>query len=321
MPQPIRESVLPNNMSNKLTGDLKPFAWLRRPDWQAPDWKALHKKWRPWLQFKVIAGGGTLTIFVLLAVFASLVAPFDPNRQDLMMAMTEPQYFAGPHFLGTDHVGRDILSRCIHGARVSLVIALSVVVISGAVGVFLGVVSGYFGKTTDFIQKLVEVMWAFPPLLLAIAVLAFLGQGLAILIMALTLQRWIPFCRVTRANALTLKEREFIVAARSLGATHTRIIMKHLLPNLMQSALVIGTFAMASAIIAEAALSFLGLGVPPSTPTWGGMLADGRTYISTSYWMALFPGVCIFVTVLAINMLGDALRDILDPKLKRSGAR
>ena len=322
MPQPIRESVLPNNMSNKLTGDLKPFAWLRRPDWQAPDWKALHKKWRPWLQFKVIAGGGTLTIFVLLAVFASLVAPFDPNRQDLMMAMTEPQYFAGPHFLGTDHVGRDILSRCIHGARVSLVIALSVVVISGAVGVFLGVVSGYFGKTTDFIiQKLVEVMWAFPPLLLAIAVLAFLGQGLAILIMALTLQRWIPFCRVTRANALTLKEREFIVAARSLGATHTRIIMKHLLPNLMQSALVIGTFAMASAIIAEAALSFLGLGVPPSTPTWGGMLADGRTYISTSWWMALFPGVCIFVTVLAINMLGDALRDLLDPKLKRSGAR
>jgi peptide/nickel transport system permease protein len=219
-------------------------------------------------------------------------------------------------------VGRDILSRCIFGARVSLAIALAVVVISGAVGVLLGVVSGYFGKYIDFgIQKIVEVMWAFPPLLLAIAVLAFLGQGLSILIMALTLQRWIPFCRVTRANALTLKEREFVTAARSLGATHTRIIFKHLLPNLMQSALVIGTFAMASAIIAEAALSFLGLGVPPAIPTWGGMLADGRTYISTSWWMALFPGLCIFVTVLAINMLGDALRDNLDPKLKRSGGR
>lgn len=295
-----------------------------RSDARAPgiDWSQLRKRLKPWLQFKVLAGGGTLALFVLAALFADWVAPYDPNKQNLMGAMTPPQYFFGPHFFGSDHVGRDILSRCIHGARVSLAIALAVVVISGAVGVLLGVVSGYFGKFIDFaIQKIVEVMWAFPPLLLAIAVLAFLGQGLSILIMALTLQRWIPFCRVTRANALTLKEREFVTAARSLGATHTRIIFKHLLPNLMQSALVIGTFAMASAIIAEAALSFLGLGVPPSIPTWGGMLADGRTYISTSWWMALFPGLCIFATVLAINMLGDALRDNLDPKLKRSGGR
>lgn len=286
------------------------------------DWARLRKKMRPWLSFKVVAGGGSLALFVLAAVFADFVAPFDPNRQNLMSAMTPPQYFWGPHFLGSDHVGRDVLSRCIHGARVSLAIALAVVAISGAVGVLLGVISGYFGRFVDFsIQKVVEVMWAFPPLLLAIAVLAFLGQGLGILIMALTLQRWIPFCRVTRANALTLKEREFVTAARSLGATHTRIIFRHLLPNLMQSALVIGTFAMASAIIAEAALSFLGLGVPPVIPTWGGMLADGRTYISTSWWMALFPGLCIFATVLAINMVGDALRDNLDPKLKRSGGR
>lgn len=286
------------------------------------DWRQLRKRLTPWLNFKVAAGGGALLVLLIASLFAEWVAPYDPNRQNLMAAMTPPQYFFGPHFLGTDHVGRDILSRCIHGARVSLAIALAVVVISGAVGVLLGVISGYFGRSVDFlIQKTVEVMWAFPPLLLAIAVLAFLGQGLAILIMALTLQRWIPFCRVTRANAMTLKEREFITAARSLGATHTRIIFRHLLPNLMQSALVIGTFAMASAIIAEAALSFLGLGVPPSVPTWGGMLADGRTYISTSWWMALFPGLCIFVTVLAINMLGDALRDNLDPKLKRSGGR
>ncbi len=293
-------------------------------DTRAPvvDWRQLRKKLKPWLQFKVLAGGGVLVLFLLASIFAEWVSPFDPNRQNLMKAMTPPEYFFGPHFFGTDHVGRDILSRCIFGARVSLAIALAVVVISGAVGVLLGVISGYFGKFIDFgIQKIVEVMWAFPPLLLAIAVLAFLGQGLSILIMALTLQRWIPFCRVTRANALTLKEREFVTAARSLGATHTRIIFKHLLPNLMQSALVIGTFAMASAIIAEAALSFLGLGVPPAIPTWGGMLADGRTYISTSWWMALFPGLCIFVTVLAINMLGDALRDNLDPKLKRSGGR
>ncbi|MBX9759073.1 MAG: ABC transporter permease [Beijerinckiaceae bacterium] len=305
MPHPTPASALPSE--------------VRSP---GLDWRQLRKRLKPWLQFKVLAGGGVLLLFFLASIFAEWVSPFDPNRQNLMKAMTPPEYFFGPHFFGTDHVGRDILSRCIFGARVSLAIALAVVVISGAVGVLLGVISGYFGRFVDFgIQKVVEVMWAFPPLLLAIAVLAFLGQGLSILIMALTLQRWIPFCRVTRANALTLKEREFVTAARSLGATHTRIIFKHLLPNLMQSALVIGTFAMASAIIAEAALSFLGLGVPPVIPTWGGMLADGRTYISTSWWMALFPGLCIFVTVLAINMLGDALRDNLDPKLKRSGGR
>ena len=250
MPHPTPASALPS--------DTRP---------SVVDWRQLRKRLKPWLQFKVVAGGGVLVLFLLASIFAEWVAPFDPNRQNLMKAMTPPEYFFGPHFLGTDHVGRDILSRCIFGARVSLAIALAVVVISGAVGVLLGVVSGYFGKYIDFgIQKIVEVMWAFPPLLLAIAVLAFLGQGLSILIMALTLQRWIPFCRVTRANALTLKEREFVTAARSLGATHTRIIFKHLLPNLMQSALVIGTFAMASAIIAEAALSFLGLGVPPPSP-------------------------------------------------------
>lgn len=284
--------------------------------------RRLRKALGPWLTFKALTGAGILAILALCAVFAPFVAPFDPQQQDLMAALTPPQYFAGPYVLGTDHVGRDILSRVIYGARVSLVIALAVVVISGVIGVALGVISGYFGRTTDFvIQKLVEVMWAFPPLLLAIAVLAFLGQGLGILIMALTLQRWIPYCRVARANAMTLKEREYVMAARSLGASHARIIWKHILPNLIQSALVIGTFAMAAAIIAEAALSFLGLGVPPSIPTWGGMLADGRTYISTAWWMALFPGLSIFATVLAINLLGDALRDNLDPKLKRSGAR
>lgn len=284
--------------------------------------RRLRRALGPWMTFKALTGAGILALLALCAVFAPLVAPYDPRHQDLMAALTPPQFFSGPFFFGTDHVGRDILSRVIYGARVSLVIALAVVVISGVIGVALGIVSGYFGRTTDFvIQKLVEVMWAFPPLLLAIAVLAFLGQGLGILIMALTLQRWIPYCRVARANAMTLKEREYVMAARSLGASHARIIWKHILPNLIQSALVIGTFAMAAAIIAEAALSFLGLGVPPSIPTWGGMLADGRTYISTAWWMALFPGLSIFATVLAINLLGDALRDNLDPKLKRSGAR
>ena len=192
---------------------------------------------------------------------------------------------------------------------------------AGVMGIALGAISGYFaGRTDFFIQKLVEVVWAFPPLLLAIAIMAFFGQGLGILIFALVAQRWIPYCRVSRGQALSLRTRDFVDAARSLGATNTRIIMKHILPNLMQSAMVIGTFAMATAIISEASLSFLGLGVPPEIPTWGAMLADGRTYISTSWWLALFPGLCIFFTVLGINLLGDGMRDIFDPRLKRSGS-
>jgi peptide/nickel transport system permease protein len=274
---------------------------------------------RPWLKFKSASSIAVLSVLVICAVLAPLVAPFDPQLQDLSRAMLPPSMLPF-HPFGTDHVGRDILSRVIYGARISMIIALAVVAISGACGLLLGVVSGYFGGRTDFlIQKVVEVFWAFPPLLLAIAVVAFLGQSLGILILALALQRWIPYCRVARANALTLKEREYIVAARSLGASNTRIILRHLIPNLFQSALVIGTFAMAAAIIAEASLSFLGLGVPPDVPTWGGMLADGRAYVSTAWWIAVFPGMAIFVTVLVINLLGDVLRDHLDPRLKRSG--
>lgn len=286
-------------------------AAVRRP---GPIMRAL----RPWLTFKAVLGIFLLAVLLVCALLAPWLAPYDPNKQNLMEAMIAPQFFAGPHFLGTDHVGRDLLARLIYGARISLAIAGAVVVISGAVGITLGIISGYFGGRVDFmIQKIVEMVWAFPPLLIAIAILAFLGQGLGNLILALTLQRWIPYCRVVRAEAMTLKEREFVVAARSIGASHLRILGRHLLPNLIQSALVIGTFAMAAAIIAEAALSFLGLGVPPQIPTWGSMLADGRAYVSTSWWMSLFPGLAIFATVLAINMLGDALRDNLDPKMKR----
>jgi len=281
---------------------------------------ALMKALRPWLKPKTMVGGGIVLLLVFMGVLAPVISPFDPNLQNLSGAMQAPQWTKGVHFLGTDHVGRDILSRIFYGARISLVIAVTVVVISGIVGVGLGAISGYFAGKTDFvIQKLVEVVWAFPPLLLAIAIMAFFGQGLGILIFALVIQRWIPYCRVSRGQALSLRSRDFVDAARALGARDTRIIVKHILPNLMQAAMVIGTFAMATAIIAEASLSFLGLGVPPDIPTWGGMLADGRAYISTSWWLALFPGLCIFFTVLGINLLGDGMRDIFDPRLKRSG--
>ena len=275
---------------------------------------------RPWRTPKVLAGGTIVLMLVFVGTLAPWISPYDPNAQNLAMALKPPDWLFGPHVLGTDAVGRDILSRLFYGARVSLVIAVMVVIISGVVGIGLGAISGYFAGNIDFgIQKLVEVVWAFPPLLLAIAIMAFLGQGLENLILALVSQRWIAYCRVARGQALSLRTREFVDAARVLGASHARIVLHHILPNLFPSAVVIGTFSMAAAIIAEAALSFLGLGVPPEIPTWGTMLADGRTYISTSWWMALFPGLCIFFTVLGINLLGDGLRDILDPRLKRSG--
>ena len=276
---------------------------------------------RPWLKPKIVVGATIVAILIIAGALAPWLAPYDPNGQNLARVLRPPDWLAGPHVLGTDAVGRDILSRLLYGARISLVIAVMVVIISGLAGLALGAISGYFAGKTDFaIQKLVEVVWAFPPLLLAIAIMAFLGQGLQNLILALVSQRWIAYCRVSRGQALSLRTREFVDAARALGAGHSRIIFFHILPNLLPSAVVIGTFSMASAIIAEAALSFLGLGVPPDIPTWGTMLADGRTYISTSWWLALFPGACIFFTVLGINLLGDGLRDILDPRLKRSGS-
>ena len=275
---------------------------------------------RPWMRTKVYAGGLIVLTFIIVGIMGPLVAPYDPNKQELEMMLQAPQWFSGPHFLGTDNLGRDILSRIVYGTRVSLLVAFAVVFISGFVGVGLGAISGFFGGDIDFsIQKFVEVVWAFPPLLLAIAILAFLGQTLSNLILALVAQRWIQYCRVARGQTLSLRTRDFVSAARSLGASNSRIILHHILPNLVQVSLVIGTFAMASAIISEASLSFLGLGVPPEIPTWGTMLADGRIYISTAWWLALFPGLSIFVTVLGINLLGDALRDILDPRLKRAG--
>ncbi len=303
-------------MTNSILHDAGADRLIRDPS--APS--RLMKVLRPWLKPKIVVGGAFVFLLVFLGIFAPLIAPYDPNAQNLLNALKPPGWFGGDNFLGTDHVGRDILSRIFYGARISLVIAATVVVISGVVGVGLGAISGYFAGKTDFaIQKLVEVVWAFPPLLLAIAIMAFFGQGLGILIFALVIQRWIPYCRVSRGQALSLRSRDFVDAARSLGASNTRIVCRHILPNLVQAAMVIGTFAMATAIIAEASLSFLGLGVPPSIPTWGSMLADGRTYISTSWWLALFPGLCIFFTVLGINMLGDGMRDIFDPRLKRSG--
>src|ERR1041384_5897216 len=275
----------------------------------------------PRIHVKAFTGSMIMLAFIAVGILGPALAPYNPNQQNLTSLLKPPQGIGTPNVLGTDNLGRDILSRVIHGARISLVIAFAVVFVSGFIGVTLGAASGYIGGKTDFlIQKLVEVMWAFPPLLLGITIMAFLGQGLFNLILALVAQRWIPYSRVARGQTLSLRNRDFVTAAQCLGASNRQIITRHIVPNLIQTSLVIGTFAMASSIIAEASLSFLGVGVPPEIPTWGTMLADARIYISTSWWMPLFPGLCIFVTVLGINLLGDGLRDILDPRLKRTGA-
>lgn len=288
----------------------------------ATDARALARPRRlPRLPVKAFTGGLIVTLFIVVGIFGPALTRQDPNRQELGAMMRAPQGLGSPHVLGTDNLGRDILTRVIYGSRVSLLVAFAVVFVSGFIGISLGAISGYFGGKIDFaIQKLVEVVWAFPPLLLGITIMAFLGQGLFNLILALVAQRWIPYCRVVRGQTLSLRSRDFVTAAQCLGASNRQIIARHIVPNLIQTSLVIGTFAMASSIIAEASLSFLGVGVPPEIPTWGTMLADARIYISTSWWMPLFPGLCIFITVLGINLLGDGLRDLLDPRLKRTGA-
>jgi peptide/nickel transport system permease protein len=277
---------------------------------------------RPFLKPKILFGGSIVVVLFFMGLFAPLISPFQPNVQDLSIVLSAPQWISGPHVLGTDQLGRDVLSRIFYGARISLIIGLGVALLSGLIGITLGAISGFYaGKVDLLIQKSVEVMWAFPPLLFAIAIIAFLGQSLNILIAALVLQRWIPFCRVARAQALSLRSRDFVDAARALGATNGRILRKNIVPNLIQTSIVIGTFAMATAIISEASLSFLGLGVPRHIPTWGAMLADARAHVSTSWWLPLFPGLFILTTVLGINLLGDGLRDVLDPRLNRAGVR
>jgi peptide/nickel transport system permease protein len=275
----------------------------------------------PWLRPKVYVGGAIVLALSLLGIFGPALAPYDPSEQGLRDVLVAPQWISGSHVLGTDHLGRDVLSRIMYGARVSLVIAFTVVVISGVVGIALGAISGYFGATTDFlIQKLVEVVWAIPQILLAITMLTFLGQSLPNLIVALVAQRWIQYCRVVRGETLALRHRDFVIAARVTGASDGRILLRHLLPNLAASSLVIGTFAMATAIISEASLSFLGVGVPPAIPTWGTMLADSRNYVTSEPWLSVFPGLAIFVVVLGINLLGDGLRDALDPRMKKAAS-
>jgi len=255
------------------------------------------------------------------AVFAPALAPGDPVRNDLLARLTPPMWETGgsrAHPLGTDTLGRDVLSRLLHGARVSLVVGFVAVAVGGAVGVALGLLAGYYGgRLVDVLMRVGDIHLAFPVLLLGVALLSVLGASLVNLVLVLALSGWTGYARIVRGETLSLKQRDFVEAARALGAPDRHVLARHLLPNVLPPIVVVATFSVARTIIAEASLSFLGLGIPPPQPSWGAMLDEGRNYITTGWWLALFPGVAILVVVLGINLVGDWLRDALDPRMEK----
>lgn len=259
-------------------------------------------------------GAFVVALIVIFAIFAPLLAPYDPTTQNIPNRLAKPGM---DHPLGTDQYGRDILSRLIYGARISLVVGIISVLIGIFIGVILGLVAGYSGGFIDLlICKVIDVLMSFPMLLLAMAIVAILGTSLVNSILAVGISSIPRFARLTRGQVLALKNTEFIEAERALGANPIRIVFLHLLPNIVSPIIIMGTLYIATAIIMESNLSFLGLGVQPPTATWGGMISDGRAFLRSSPWVSTFPGIAIALSVLAFNMLGDGLRDALDPKLK-----
>jgi peptide/nickel transport system permease protein len=255
---------------------------------------------------------------IFLAVCAPAIAPHNPNSQELELRLKPPFWVEGTaaaHPLGTDQLGRDILSRLIYGARISILVGFITAGLSGLVGLTLGLLAGYYGRLVDgIISRIIDVQLAFPFVLLALSLVAILGGGLLNVILVLGIGGWMSFARIVRADAQALSIREFVQAARCLGGSDWRIITRHILPNVLAPVIVIGSFAVSTNIIYEAALTFLGVGVSPKTPTWGSMLADGRDYLSAGWWIATWPGLAIMVCVLGINLFGDWLRDVLDPR-------
>jgi peptide/nickel transport system permease protein len=266
---------------------------------------------------------GTLVIVasVVLAALAPALAPADPIRNDLLARLAPPMWMDGGsarHPLGTDTLGRDVVSRLLYGARVSLLVGFAAVLVAGVVGVALGLVAGYYGgRLDDLLMRVGDVQLAFPVLVLAIAVLSVLGASLGNVIIVLGLTGWVTYARITRAETLSLRHRDFVEGARALGARDAAILWRHILPNVLPPITVVATFSVVRTIIAEASLSFLGLGIPPPAPSWGAMLDEGRNYLTTGWWLALFPGLAILALVLGINLVGDWLRDALDPRVER----
>jgi peptide/nickel transport system permease protein len=277
-------------------------------------------RWRKFVRHPLAVFGGIILLVVCgSALLADYLAPHEPNKQRLVARFKPPVWAPGgstTYLLGTDNVGRDIFSRIIHGSRISLSVGIAAVGISLLIGVTLGLLSGFLGGRVDTISMaLVDIMLAFPQLILAFAMVAVLGPGIGNIILVLGLTGWERYARVVRAEVLALREREFVQAARAIGVATPTIIFRHIMPNTFSSVIVMATLQTAQAILAEAALSFLGLGTGQSYPSWGQMIAQGRDYINVAWWLSTFPGIAILLTVLAINLLGDRVRDVLDPRM------
>ena len=279
----------------------------------------LRKMWH--LRLGVL-GGFLILGLLITAIFTPWLAPHDPYEQDIMNRLLPPVWLKGgdsDFLLGTDHLGRDLLSRIMHGTRVSLVVGVAAVILQVIIGVFLGLLAGYYGGRADsVISFMVNVMMGFPFILLAMSLVAVLGPSLQNIIIALGFTGWPVFTRVVRIETIKLREQEFVMAATTLAFKTRRILFRHILPNLLPTILVIGTVEIARAIIRESLLSFLGLGIQPPTPSWGTMLAEGRDYMLMQWWLAAYPGLAIFMAALGINLMGDAMRDLMDPHLRKT---
>lgn len=266
--------------------------------------------------------GLLIVLFVVFtAIFASHLAPYDPAQINPTKMLKPPFWLEGSdpaHILGTDNLGRDILSRIIYGSQVSLSVGISAVVLAGIIGIIVGLVAGFYGGWVDMIlMRLVDSFLSIPNILFALVFLAIFGPSVPTLIVVIGVTNWVAYARIVRGETLSIKEREFVKAARTIGVKNSVIMVRHILPNVMSSFIVISTLSVASTILLEASLSFLGLGVQPPTISWGGILSDGRDYLATSWWLATLPGVAITITVLGIIFLGDWLRDVLDPRMER----
>ena len=259
---------------------------------------------------------------LLMALLAPYIAPHDPENVELALRLKPPFWLEGGSFeypLGTDSLGRDVFSRIIYGSQKSLFVSFTSTIISSVLGVSLGMIAGYFGGHIDsVISRLGDIQLAFPLILLSIAVISVLGSSTLNLIIVFGIANWVVYAKVARGAVLSIKEKEYVEAARSIGCSKSRIILLHIFPNIFASIIVIATLSLAGIIISESSLSFLGLGVPPPKPTWGGMLSEGRQYMYDGWWLATFPGLAIAITVLGVNLFGDGLRDAYDPKLSVS---
>ena len=267
-----------------------------------------------------MAGFAFVLVLGAVAVAAPWLAPHDPTRQSLRDRLAPPTLEAPDgraRLLGTDHLGRDVLSRVIYGARVSLVVGLSAVVVGGALGATLGIAAGFRGGFADsVIMTLADAQLAFPFILLAIGIIAVLGPSFPTLIVVIGLSGWVSYARILRSQVLVLRSREFVDAIHALGGSVARVIARHILPNVLSSLVVIATLELARAIVLEATLSFLGLGIQPPTPSWGGMIHEGREYLDTAWWISTFPGAVLMLASLVVSRTGDWLRDLLDPTLR-----